>query len=317
MTVFSTGPIENKQDGTMRPTVSVVVRIVNPTSLYATARVEGYVLRGTRKLYAIEAFSVGPNESIIKEYFANIDGYEFVVDTGGEAGSTLEVSIWGKNNENLLVAAHRLVTEEVREPAGNTRENPQFVEVVNNDADNPVTVRVLNSLEDPSISVSEATGAARAGRFFVLSTAQIEVPGNGFAAIEILNPANSPDTLSIERVAAGTEENTILALYFNADLVVGGDPITAVNSVAGYPRPSLTNCRFTITNRNPISGGQLINTFVQSGIGGIAIIDYEGRFIVPPGNKFFILLTNSFGNPADASINVSWSEFPLALPPFP
>ncbi|MFC7372934.1 hypothetical protein ACFQPF_14860 [Fictibacillus iocasae] len=317
MAVFSTGPIENKEADGLRETVRVVVRIVNQSSFYAAARVDGYVLKGTRELYAVESFSIGPQESITKEYFAELDGYEFVVQTSGEGAEDLEVSVWGKNAANLLTASHRLVTEENRQQAGNSPDNPQFVEVVNNSAENPVTVRVLNSFEDPSVGVTQSTAAARSGRFFALSTSQIQLFGNGFAAIEILNPSDSPDTLSIERVSAGTAQNTIIALYFDATLVVGGTPIVPVNSVAGYPRPSNTECRFTVTTTDPITEGQLINTFVQSGIGGIEIIDYEGRFIVPPGNNFFILLTNSSGGVSNASVNVTWSEFPLALPPFP
>ncbi|MFD2877691.1 hypothetical protein ACFTAO_19520 [Paenibacillus rhizoplanae] len=81
--------------------------------------VEGYVLNGTRTLYAQEEFSIAPNEVITKNYFADLNAFEFVFhDRRCRFRSNSNLGMGQKNSAGQLVTAHRLVSSEVLDPAG-------------------------------------------------------------------------------------------------------------------------------------------------------------------------------------------------------
>ncbi|MFA9556916.1 hypothetical protein ACERII_06420 [Evansella sp. AB-rgal1] len=114
MSIYSSGPIENNPVSGVRPTQQVTVKISNnDSSNTSTIFIQGYALNGTRSLYVQEVFAVGPNQVMTKNYFANLDGFEFIITTGGDAEEDTIVSFWGKNAAGQLIAAHRLVSEEL------------------------------------------------------------------------------------------------------------------------------------------------------------------------------------------------------------
>ena len=49
----------------------------------------------------------------IRNYFANLDAFQFVFTTSGPAAESTEISVWGKNASGQLVTTHRLVTDEL------------------------------------------------------------------------------------------------------------------------------------------------------------------------------------------------------------
>ena len=49
----------------------------------------------------------------IRNYFANLNAFEFVFTTSGPAAESTEISVWGKNESGKLVTTHRLVTDEL------------------------------------------------------------------------------------------------------------------------------------------------------------------------------------------------------------
>jgi hypothetical protein len=115
MAVLSTGPIENNVvDGSGRPTQRITVRLDNrnPISIY-TVLIQGYYLAGTRTLYVEELFNVLPNQVITRDFYADLDGFEFVFSTGDAAVEEVQISVWGKNQSGELVTAHRLVSQEL------------------------------------------------------------------------------------------------------------------------------------------------------------------------------------------------------------
>lgn len=119
MAILSTGPIENSPAGGVRPTQLVTIKFDNRDSLISSViLVEGYVLNGTRTLYAQEEFSIAPNEVITKNYFADLNAFEFVFTIDDAASEVIQISAWGKNSAGQLVTAHRLVSSEVLDPAG-------------------------------------------------------------------------------------------------------------------------------------------------------------------------------------------------------
>ena len=113
MAILATGPIENNPVSGIRPTQQVTIKIDNHDSINSsTVLIKGFVLNGTRTLYVSELFSVAPNQVITKNYFANLNAFEFVFITGDPAADQTEISVWGKGASGQLVAAHRLVSSE-------------------------------------------------------------------------------------------------------------------------------------------------------------------------------------------------------------
>ena len=114
MSIFSTGPIENNPVSGVRPTQQVTIKIDNKSSVdSSTVSIQGFALNGTRTLYVSELVSLAPNQVVTKNYFANLNAFEFVFVTGGAAEDDTDISVWGKNSAGQLVTAHRLVSSEL------------------------------------------------------------------------------------------------------------------------------------------------------------------------------------------------------------
>jgi hypothetical protein len=113
MAILSTGPIENNPVSGVRPTQQVTIRLVSRTAVDSvTVSVQGYVLSTTRTLYVSEMISVAPNEAVTRNYFADLDAFEFVFGTSSEAAEEVGISVWGKQTSGQLVDAHRVVEHE-------------------------------------------------------------------------------------------------------------------------------------------------------------------------------------------------------------
>ena len=113
MGLFSTGPIENNPVSGVRPTQQVTIKMVNRDSVNtSTVLIQGYFLNGTRTLYVLEQVSLSPNAVVTRDYFANLNAYEFVFTTSGLAEESTEISVWGRNATGELISSHRVVSEE-------------------------------------------------------------------------------------------------------------------------------------------------------------------------------------------------------------
>ncbi|WP_339303597.1 hypothetical protein [Paenibacillus sp. FSL R5-0519] len=114
MAVLSTGPIENNLSGGSRPTQQVTIKMVNTDSINTSnILIEGYSLNGTRTLYVQQSVNLNPGQVFSQTYYANLNGYEYVFTTGGDAAALTEISVWGKNNTGQLSTAHRIVLKEL------------------------------------------------------------------------------------------------------------------------------------------------------------------------------------------------------------
>ncbi|CAH1057700.1 exosporium glycoprotein BclB-related protein [Paenibacillus pseudetheri] len=114
MSYLSTGPIENNLVSGERPTQLVTIKLVNQSDVTVSLiQVEGYYMNGTRTLYISELYTVGPNEVLTKDYYANFDSFEFVFTTPIVLDDPIQVSVWGKSSTGQLVTAHRLVYSEL------------------------------------------------------------------------------------------------------------------------------------------------------------------------------------------------------------
>lgn len=112
MAILSTGPIENNPVSGVRPTQQVTIRLVSRAADSLTVSVQGYVLSTTRTLYVSEVISIAPNEAVTRNYFADLDAYEFVFETSTESAEQVGISVWGKQASGQLVDAHRVVDHE-------------------------------------------------------------------------------------------------------------------------------------------------------------------------------------------------------------
>lgn len=113
MAILSTGPIENNAVSGVRPTQSVTVKIVKRNAgSSSTVSIQGYVLGATRTLYVSEVLEVAPNQVLTRDYYANLDAFEFVFTTADAGDEAIGISVWGKNAAGQLVNAHRVVSHE-------------------------------------------------------------------------------------------------------------------------------------------------------------------------------------------------------------
>lgn len=113
MAILSTGPIDNNPVSGVRPTQQVTIRLASRAATGSlTVSVQGYVLSTTRTLYVSEMISIAPNETVTRNYFADLDAYEFVFETSMGGVEGVGVSVWGKQASGQLVDAHRVVEHE-------------------------------------------------------------------------------------------------------------------------------------------------------------------------------------------------------------
>ncbi len=114
MRILSTGPIENNLVNGIRATQKLTIRFVNRNTVNpATVEVQGYRLDGARSIYVLELFSLSPNQVITKDYYANLNAFEFIFTANGPGEEDTEISVWGKNNAGELIDIHRLVSSEL------------------------------------------------------------------------------------------------------------------------------------------------------------------------------------------------------------
>ena len=97
MAILSTGPIENRPVGGVRPSQQVTVKIDNHDSANSSSvLIQGYSLNGTRTLYVLESVSLAPNQVVTRNYFANLDAFEFVFTISGPAAESRRYLFGGK-----------------------------------------------------------------------------------------------------------------------------------------------------------------------------------------------------------------------------
>jgi hypothetical protein len=114
LTILSTGPIENTAVSGVRPTKQVTIRFVSRAAAVdaVIVSVKGYMLDTTRTLYVSELISVAPNEALTRNYFADLDAFEFLFEISEANVGDVGISVWGKQASGELVDAHRVVEHE-------------------------------------------------------------------------------------------------------------------------------------------------------------------------------------------------------------
>lgn len=113
MALLSTGPIDNSIVLGSRPTKIITVKIVNRNSIENTSVViQGFILDVFRTIYVNELLDIAPNGVLTKNYFADLDAFEFEFTTTETVKAKIGISVWGKQASGQLVNAHRVVAWE-------------------------------------------------------------------------------------------------------------------------------------------------------------------------------------------------------------
>lgn len=116
MVLFSTGPIDNGPILGVRQTQIVTVKVVNRDSLNPyNLVIQGFLLNGSRTMYVDEMVNLAPNQVLTRNYFADLDAFEFEFTTLDDVEAEVGISVWGKQASGQLVDPHRIVAWEKHE----------------------------------------------------------------------------------------------------------------------------------------------------------------------------------------------------------
>ncbi|HWQ41352.1 MAG TPA: collagen-like protein [Desulfosporosinus sp.] len=111
MAELTTGLIDNDPISGIRETTIFTVKVSNDDTVEVIVQIIGYFTSGTAKIiYVQEVFVLAAGEVATRNYFANLDAFEFQFTTSSNA---VEISAWGKDIAGNLVAAHRVLPAEL------------------------------------------------------------------------------------------------------------------------------------------------------------------------------------------------------------
>lgn len=108
---LTTGLLDNTPVMGVRPSVTLSVNITNDGIAAESVLVQGYFQSGiTKVLYVQELFMIAPGSVALRNYFANLDAFEFQFIVSSD---DVNATAWGKNAAGSLTTAHRVVAQEV------------------------------------------------------------------------------------------------------------------------------------------------------------------------------------------------------------
>ncbi|MCA0174518.1 hypothetical protein [Bacillus sp. RAR_GA_16] len=114
MLLLTTGPIENSLQNGTRTTKRVLIKIVNSSDVNtSTVEIVGTNLTANQIVYVSELITIPVNSVISKDYYADLDGFQFSFHISGLALSQTGISVWGKS-DGVIQATHRLVLSELK-----------------------------------------------------------------------------------------------------------------------------------------------------------------------------------------------------------
>ena len=113
MAFLTTGLIDNTPVFGVRPSSTLSVLLTNNESIVQSVLVRGFFLSGYSKIhYVEELLNIEPAEVRVRDYYADHNGveFQFIVNSYG-----VNVTLWGKDKEGNLQAAHRVVAQELED----------------------------------------------------------------------------------------------------------------------------------------------------------------------------------------------------------
>jgi hypothetical protein len=113
MLYVTTGILENTAVAGVRPTSTVNLRITNDGLINDSVQIIGFYIEGTTKVqYVSEIITIVPGGALNRSFYANFDAFEFQFMT---VNNSMQISVWGKNANNNLNPAHRVLPSELND----------------------------------------------------------------------------------------------------------------------------------------------------------------------------------------------------------
>ena len=169
---------------------------------------------------------------------------------------------------------------------------------------------IVSNANDPLLVLNNQpfADATINGQVYDVSTAEHDVPANGFLTIQLTIPANQGKTIYILRLIGGSTVNTTLDILRNATFT-GGTTITPVNNNWSYTNTSVCTAKYLSQATDPTTGGTNVLSLVQTG-GGL-LLPFDGRLVIPSSTTdryFYIRLSNKTNQVNLCSISIAYWE---------
>lgn len=111
MLYVTTGILENTAIAGVRPTSTVDLRITNDGLINDSVQIIGFYIDGATKVqYVSEIIIIAPGGALNRNYYANFDAFEYQFMT---VNNSMQISVWGKNADDNLNPAHRVLPSEL------------------------------------------------------------------------------------------------------------------------------------------------------------------------------------------------------------
>lgn len=170
--------------------------------------------------------------------------------------------------------------------------------------------KIISNSSDPLVVLNNQpyTDAAINGQVYDITTGDINVDANGYLAVQLTVPANINKTVYILRLIGGSTVNTTLDIYRNATFS-GGTSITPVNNNLDFTGGSVSTAKYKSQLANPVIGGTLMISFVQTG-GGI-LLPFDGRIVIPSSTtdrQLYLVLKNKTNQSNICAISLAYWE---------
>jgi hypothetical protein len=163
----------------------------------------------------------------------------------------------------------------------------------------------FGNINNPMVTAGIGENGSRNGVLYYSTTQSQNVVNNGFLTFQLLNTTAANRVARIVRVFSGALTNTV-QFYVRNGTLNGGVTLSGFNGNFGYPDVSQMIPSFSISAANPVTDGVTLASVIQTG--GPIIDEEDGRIIVPPGNRFIVVLQNVANQTNSLSISVSWIE---------
>lgn len=163
----------------------------------------------------------------------------------------------------------------------------------------------FGNINHPVVTAGVGENASLNGVLYFSTTNPQSVGANGFLAFQLFNPATANRAASVVRVFSGGQVNTS-QFYIRNGTLTGGVTLSGFNGNFGYTDMSQMIPSFSISTVNPVTGGVTLASILQTA--APTMNEEGGRLIIPPNNRFIVLVQKNVGGTNNLSISVSWVE---------
>lgn len=164
---------------------------------------------------------------------------------------------------------------------------------------NPVYIFDINT---PS-TISEK------GVVYDITTGSVSVAPSSFLVLQLTIPANINKTIYIGRIAGGATANILFDILRNASFSASGTAVTPINNNWDYGSNSGCTAKYISQGTDPTTGGNLLISFIQPSGGGLILVPFDGRIVIPSSSSalyFTLRLANTSNQANPCSISLAY-----------